>query len=46
MRTALKQSWLYDDEEIKMMKDQLKEIKKEKESEVHYRRTHLGFMKD
>jgi len=46
LRSALEKSWLYDEEEIKMLKDQLKDIKKEKEFEVHYRRTHLGFMKD
>ena len=43
IKEALKQPWLYNDEELKQLKDKLREIKEDQKREVYYRRTTLGF---
>ncbi len=43
IREALKQPWLYNDEELKQLKDKLNEIEEEGVQELWHRRTSVGF---
>ncbi len=43
IRNALKKDWLYSDEELKVLRQKLKDIEAQTDFEVQYRRTHIGF---
>ena len=43
IKEALKQPWLYNDEELKQLKDKLNEIEEEGVQELWHRRTSVGF---
>ena len=43
IREALKQPWLYNDEELKMLKSKLSELEDEGVQELWHRRTTMGF---
>jgi len=46
IRNALEKSWLYDEEELKVLRQKLKDIEEERSFLARYRRTHLGFSND
>ena len=43
IREALKQPWLYNDEELKQLKSKLSELEDEGVQELWHRRTTMGF---
>ena len=45
LREALKQPWLYNEEELKQLKDKLNELEGEGVQELWHRRSSVGFSK-
>ncbi len=43
LRKALEQPWLYNEEELKKLKDKLNDLEEEGVQELWHRRTSLGF---
>ena len=46
IREALKQPWLYNDEELKKLKDKLNDLEEEGVQELWHRRTTMGFSQE
>ena len=46
IREALKQPWLYNDEELKQLKSKLSELEDEGVQELWHRRSTIGFSKE
>ena len=46
IKEALKQPWLYNDEELKMLKSKLSELEDEGVQELGHRRTTVGFSQE
>ena len=43
LRKALEQPWLYNEEELKQLKDKLNDVEEEGVQELWHRRTTIGF---
>ena len=46
IKEALKQPWLYNDEELKMLKSKLSELEDQGVQELWHRRTTMGFSQE
>ena len=46
IREALKQPWLFNDEDLKTLKDKLRDLEEEGVQELWHRRTTMGFSQE